>query len=198
MLKSPYATDSSGDRIKLPLSFDATRMRAETSALNLNDFVYYNVLPLRAPAHLVDCSIAPPPPVSDYADGSWTQWFDTPELKASEYLTSVVETFRAKCRVTLVRLLRLAPGAIVKEHTDPTLGLEQKKSVVRLTIPIQINEGVEFFLNDSPVPMLPGECWYLRLTDPHRIINAGETERINLTIDMVPNDWLVSLLNDAA
>jgi hypothetical protein len=101
---------SSADRIQLSLSFDTARMQEEIAALNLDDFVEYNVLPLRSPAHLVDPSIAPPPPAEDYADGSWTQWLDTPMLKSSRYLSSVVDTFGKHSAVTLVRLLRLTNG----------------------------------------------------------------------------------------
>ncbi len=183
------------DRIRLPLNFDAAAMRAEIEAMNLRAFVYYDVMPLRAPAHLVDPSIAPPPPAVDYADGSWTDWLDTPPLKAAPYLTEVVDTFRQHTDVTLVRLLRLETEAVVKEHTDPTLGIEQEKSVIRLTVPIQSNHGVEFFLNQIPVPMRPGECWYLRLSDPHRIVNASDSERINLSIDLIPNAWVRGLLS---
>ena len=183
-----------GDRVRLPISFDADRMLEETRALNLDDYIYYNVLPLRAPAHLVDPTVARPPPAADYADGSWTEWLDTELLQASPYLLSVVDTFRRHSDVTLVRLLRLAPGSVVKEHTDPTLGLHIENSVIRLTIPILTNEAVNFFLNGVPVPMRPGECWYLRFTDPHRVVNAGSTERINMSIDMVPNQWLRSLV----
>ena len=184
------------DRIRLPLDFDAAAMREEIEAMHLRDFIYYDVLPLRAPAHLVDQSIAPPPAVDDYADGSWTDWLDTQALKEAVYLSEVVDTFREHTDVTLVRLLRLEPGAVVKEHTDPTLGLEQEKSVIRLTIPVLSGEQVEFYLNDTLVPMQPGECWYLRLSDPHRIVNAGDTERINMSIDMVPNEWVRSLLTN--
>ncbi|WP_144053259.1 aspartyl/asparaginyl beta-hydroxylase domain-containing protein [Xenococcus sp. PCC 7305] len=182
------------DRKKLTLSFDIAKMQEEIKALALGDFVYYNVLPLRSPAHLVDPSLPLPPPADDYADGSWTEWLDSPELRNSPYLSSVVDTFRKHSKVTLVRLLRLAPRATVKEHTDPTLGLQVPKSVIRLTIPILTNDGVEFFLNENLVPMKPGECWYLRLSDPHRIINGGNTERINMTIDIVPNEWVRSLI----
>jgi len=195
MTKAAHHDDSGADRILLPVSFDAERMRQEVQALNLANYIYYNVLPLSAPAHLVDPSVAPPPPTDDYADGSWTEWLDTPALKVSPYLSSVVDTFREHSKVTLVRLLRLAPGGIVKKHTDPTLGLHIEKSVIRLTIPILTKEGVEFFLNGIPVPMKPGECWYLRFTDPHRVVNAGPTERINMTIDMVPNNRVRSLVN---
>jgi len=185
------------DRIKLPFSFDACKMFSEFESLKIDTFEYYNVIPLTAPAHIVDPSLPFPPPAEDYADGSWTDWLDTNELKQSPYLMSVVNTFREHTKVTLVRLLRLAPNSIVKEHTDPTLALEIHKSVIRLTIPIFKNDKVEFFLNDIPVPMQPGECWYLKLTDPHKIDNLGDTERVNLTIDMIPNDWVRKMIVDS-
>ena len=185
------------DRIKLPLTFDADKMLAEFEALKLNNFEYYNVIPLRAPAHTVDSSIPMPPPAADYADGSWCDWLDTEHLETSAYLKSVVDTFKENTKVTLVRLLRLAPNSVVQQHTDPTLGLEIHSSVIRLTIPILNKEGVQFFLNDTEVLMQPGECWYLRLTDPHRVLNNGASERVNLTIDMIPNDWIRSIIMES-
>ncbi len=190
-------TASTSDRVKLPFSFDVAKMKEEVKALGLDAFIYYNVIPLRAPAHQVDASLPLPPPAADYADGTWTDWLDTPQLEASPYLTEVVNTFRAHTRVTLVRVLRLAAGNVVQEHTDPTLGLEIERSVIRLTIPILQNEQVDFFLNGKPVAMQPGECWYLRLTDPHKVVNAGSSDRINLTIDMEPNAWIRSIILDA-
>ncbi len=184
----------SKDRIKLPMTFDVAKLQAEVKTISQSEFVYYKVIQLRAPAFMVDTSIPQPPPTGDFADGSWTDWLDTKALKDSPYLSSVIDTFRQHTKVTLVRLLRLAPEAVVKEHTDPTLGLEVHKSVIRLTIPIFAAENVEFYLNDTMVPMEAGECWYLRLTDPHRVVNPGPSERINLTIDMIPNDWVRSLI----
>ncbi len=185
-------SEVSPDRVKLPFSFDVKRMQEEIENLKLQDFIYYNVLQLRAPAHLVDTSLPVPPPADDYADGSWTDWLNTSILQKSAYLSSIVDTFAAHTSVTLVRLLRLEAGSVVKEHTDPTLGLEIPKSVIRLTIPVITNEAVEFLLNGQPVPMKEGECWYMRLSDPHKVINAGTTERISMTIDMVPNQWVRS------
>jgi len=184
------------DRIKLPFTFDVAKMHEECKALQLNQFEYYDVIPLRSPAHLVDTSLPFPPPADDFADGTWTDWLDTNELKKSPYLMSIVDGFRENIDVTLVRLLRLSAGAIVKEHTDPTLALEIEKSVIRLTIPIVKHELVDFYLNGSIVPMKPGECWYLRLTDPHKIENNSPIERINLTIDMRPNDWIREIINE--
>lgn len=185
------------DRVRLPLTFDANRMLNDIEALQLRDFIYYQALPLRSPAHLVDFSLPAPPMPDDYADGTWTDWMDTRALKDSPYLSEVVDTFKQHTRVTLVRLLRLAPYSVVKEHTDPTLGIQIEKSVVRLTIPILVPDEVTFYLNRSPVPMQPGECWYLRLTDIHSITNNGPNERINMTIDMEPNDWVKGLIMNA-
>lgn len=185
-----------GDRVKLSLEFDAARMLTDVRRMNLPPFVYYNVMPLRAPAHLVDPSAPMPAAADDFADGSWSDWLDTNALKSAPYLTEVVDTFREHTTVTLVRILRLEPSSEIKEHTDPTLGLHIERSVVRLTIPIQAEPEVVFYLNNQPVPMKPGECWYLRLTDPHRIVHGGRLERINLTIDMVPNDWVRSLVRN--
>jgi len=181
------------DRIKLPLSFDADRMLEEINRRKLKGFIYYDVLPLTTPKRKPDL-----PAIIDYADGTWADWHDTKELTDSPYLMEIVEYFRKHCDVTLVRLLRLEAGAVVKEHTDPTLGLHIERSVIRLTIPILVAKGVTFFLNNSPVPMLPGECWYLNLTDPHRIENGSDRERINMSIDMRPNDWIKSLISSSA
>ena len=184
------------DRIQLPFTFDVEKMRVEAQALKLRHYEYYNVIPLRAPAHLVDTSLPFPPPASDYADGSWTEWMDTSALEKSAYLKSIINEFSQYTTVNLVRLLFLAPNSVVQEHKDPTLALEEEKSMIRLTIPIDNNDGVAFFLNDTLVPMKDGECWYLRLTDPHRIINNGTTDRINLTIDIIPNDKIIEIINN--
>ncbi|WP_339628295.1 aspartyl/asparaginyl beta-hydroxylase domain-containing protein [uncultured Maribacter sp.] len=185
------------DSIRLPFTFDVDKMLAEAQALQNDQYEYYKVLSLRAPAHLVDTSLPYPPPANDYADGSWTDWMNTSFLEKSPYLTSIVDMFSQYTTVNLVRLLFLAPNSVVKEHTDPTLALEEEKSMIRLTIPIHTNEGVSFILNDAVVPMEMGECWYLRLTDPHQVINNGTTDRINLTIDVIPNNTIIDLITKA-
>ena len=185
------------DSIRLPFTFDVDKMLAEAQALQNDQYEYYKVLSLRAPAHLVDTSLPYPPPANDYADGSWTDWMNTSYLEKSPYLNSIVDTFSQYTTVNLVRLLFLAPNSVVKEHTDPTLALEEEKSMIRLTIPIHTNEGVSFILNDAVVPMEMGECWYLRLTDPHQVINNGTTDRINLTIDVIPNNTIIDLITKA-
>lgn len=194
MFESRKTTTKVKDRVKLPLGFDVQKLQEETKALAKDQFEYYKVIQLRAPAYLVDTSLPFPPPAADYADGSWTDWLNTPELEKSPYLKSIIETFQKKTTVNLVRLLRLAPNAVVKEHTDPTLGLEVEKSMIRLTIPIFNSKDMVFNINKTPVNMKPGECWYLDLTRPHEIINNVNEERINLTIDMIPNKWVRDII----
>lgn len=178
------------DRVKLPFTFDVEKMVAEYRAMECRNFIYYDVIQLRGPAHMIDPNLPVPPPADDFADGSWTDWMDSRALLESPYYMSIVDFFRAHTTVNLVRLLRLEAGAVVKEHTDPTLGLQIEKSVIRLTVPVLSPPEVEFYLNNSLVPMQPGECWYMRLTDPHRIVNQSDAERVNFTIDMIPNDWV--------
>lgn len=197
MTKNSHVKNQSTDRIKLPFNFNVIKMQQEIEVLKLSEFEYYNVIPLRSPAHLVDTTLPFPPPANDYADGTWTDWLDTKELLNSPYLLSIINSFRKNTTVTLVRLLRLAPNSEVKEHTDPTLALEIEKSVIRLTIPIIKNNKVTFYLNNTPVLMKPGECWYLRLSDPHKISNYGDMERINLTIDMIPNTWIRTIIKES-
>ena len=186
------------DRIQLPFTFDVDRLLKEAHDLKKEHYEYYKVIPLRSPAHLVDTSIPFPLPADDYADGTWCDWMDTTAMEKSPYLKSIVSRFEEYTKVHLVRLLFLAPNSVVQEHTDPTLALEEEKSMIRLTIPVDNNEGVEFYLNNKQVPMKVGECWYLRLSDPHRVINNGGTDRINLTIDILPNDEIIELLEKAS
>lgn len=188
--------DTKNHAIKLPLSFDVDKMVKEVESIGLNEFLYYDVLPLRSPAHLVDPSIPFPPPADDYADGSWCDWLNTKSLERSPYIKSIVEMFQEHTKVTLVRALRLEKGNVVKEHRDVTLGLQVERSVIRLTIPVIKDEKADFYLNNEIVPMKPGECWYMRLTDPHQVINKSERDRINITIDMIPNEWVRNLILD--
>lgn len=197
MIPQPPTNTSSADRVCLPFTFDVQKMMHEIDAMRLKPYHYYDVKPLRSPAHMVDTSLPIPPPAEDYADGSWTPWMNVPELEQSSYLKSIVDFFSTHTDVTLVRILRLAPGQVVQEHTDPTLGLEEHKSVIRLTIPVINEAGVSFYLNSEAVPMKPGECWYLRLTDPHSVVNNSARDRVNISIDMIPNEWVRSVIAQA-
>ena len=175
------------DRIKLPIAFDSDRMLAELERDLSKPFLYYTVIMLTVP-----------PDMSAHTGASRTPSVDHGDLSDIPYIKSIIDGFRDKTIVTLARLLRLEAGAEVARHTDPTLGLDVPNSVVRLTIPITPTEDVDFMLNDVPMDMKPGECWYMKLNDPHQITHHGRTERVNMTLDVVPNDWVLDQLGLAA
>jgi hypothetical protein len=43
-----------------------------------------------------------------------------------------------------------------------------------------------------------GSSWYLRLSDPHSVVNRGITDRVHMVIDAEVNDWVRDVLATAA
>jgi len=68
---------------------------------------------------------------------------------------------------------------------------------MRIHIAVTTNPDVEFELNRSRVLLAPGEAWYLRLSDKHRVANKGSTDRVHLVIDALVNDWATALMERA-
>ena len=186
------------DRIKLPFAFDPERLAAdlETAASDvwIAHFVQqhyegdWSVLPLRGTKG------ATHPVMQIYPDPSATEFADTPILARCPYFREVLARF--SCPLQAVRLMRLTPGSVIKEHRDHDLSLED--GVVRIHIPVVTNPDVEFEVNRSRAVLEAGSAWYLRLSDPHRVANRGAHDRVHLVIDAVANDWLRDLLLAAA
>ena len=135
------------DRLRLPLDFDPRRLTAAMAAIEdggwIAHFVRQNyegdwsVIPLRGPAgasHQVRMI---------YSDPTCTYFADTPVLAAAPYFREVLAAFA--CPLQAVRLMRLTPGSVIKEHTDLDLAFEQ--GTVRIHIPMTTNDGVDFRLN---------------------------------------------------
>ncbi|MDB5694677.1 MAG: Aspartyl/Asparaginyl beta-hydroxylase [Sphingomonas bacterium] len=182
------------DRVRLPLLFDAAAMAADLARLEAlawtDHFVRQNysgvwsVVPLRAPAgetHPIRM-IAPQPAA--------TSWVDTPLLDHAPACRAAIETFR--CPVTVARLMRLTPGSRIHEHSDPDLAAEA--GMARIHVVVTTNPDVEFLVNGRAVTMLPGECWYLRLSDPHAVFNGGSTDRVHLVLDLMVDEWLTAVI----
>ncbi len=182
------------DRLRLPLSFDPVRLASDLDALSsvhwIAHFVKQNyqgdwsVIPLRAVAG------ATHPVQMIYSDPSATAFDDTPMLAGCPYFREVLAAFA--CEVQAVRLMRLTPGSVIKEHADHDL--DAAAGMARIHIPITTSPEVEFELNRRPIVMAPGEAWYLRLSDPHRVANMGSSDRVHLVADLVVNAWLTDLL----
>ena len=185
------------DRLLLPLTFDPARLAADMAAISAGGWIAHfvtqnydgdwSVIPLRAPAG------ARHPVQMIYSDHACTEFADTPLLAAAPYLRQVLGALA--CPLLAVRLMRLSPGSVIKEHRDHDLAFEE--GTVRLHIPVATNEGVDFRLNGRRCVMAAGSTWYLRLSDPHKVENRGETDRVHLVIDAAVNDWVRALFERA-
>ena len=170
------------DRSKLNQSYDPIRLQQETCNIIQNHppYIHYSVIPLTRAGR-------PHANIEDYSDPNWASWQETSELRNSPYIQEILNAL--ECQKTNVRLLRLEPFGEIKEHADPQLNL-QFRNQVRLHIPIFADDQVEFKLNNSIVPLQPGDLWYMRLSDLHSVKNHGSSERIQLSIDVIVNDWV--------
>jgi hypothetical protein len=174
------------DRSKLALSYDADLLQKEVREMvrSRPPYIHYNVIPLKTAG-------AARAGVTDFSAPDWTTWTETPLLRRCHRIRAVLASI--ECHTTNVRLLRLEAGGLLKEHCDPQLDLGLRNQV-RLHVPVFTSPLVDFVLNGSPVPLKPGELWYLRLSDPHSVHNRGEHERIQLSIDVVVNDWIETMI----
>ena len=185
------------DRIRLPLRFDAAALQADLRRIEdaswIQHFVRQNyegawtVLPLRAPAG------ATHPVQMIYSDPACHAFADTPLLAASPAIAAALGVF--ECPLESVRLMRLGVGSVIKTHRDLDLDVEHGRA--RLHVPVETNAGVDFRLNGERVVLGEGECWYLRLSDPHSVENGGDRDRVHLVIDAVVSPWLRGLLEHA-
>jgi hypothetical protein len=186
------------DRVRLPVTFDGDRLAEDldriAGATWVDHFVKQNydgdwsVLPLRYSAG------ATHPIMQAYSDPSATEYAYSPLLDTAPAIRAAIDWF--KCDLQTVRLMRLTPGSIIKEHFDYDLAAEW--GTARIHIPITTNPQVEFMVNRVPVAMAPGDAWYLRLSDPHSVANRGTTDRVHLVIDCITNDWLTEQLTLAS
>jgi hypothetical protein len=87
------------------------------------------------------------------------------------------------------RLLRLGPGACIREHCDYDLG--EPDGDLRIHVPIFTDERVDFLLDGRRIPMQAGECWFLDLSRPHRVENHGGVTRVHLVIDCARSRWIL-------
>jgi len=186
------------DRLQLPLSFDPARLACDLDALAAAPWTAHyvqqnyegdwSVIPLR-------CAAGETHPIRMiYSDPAATEFVDTPFLGPCPYFRDVIAAFA--CEVRSVRLMRLTPGSVIKEHTDLDLGVET--GAARIHVPVTTNPDVEFLLNRTRVEMGEGQAWYLRLGDPHAVANRGTSDRVHLVLDLAADDWLMAFFEEAA
>ncbi|MEK6637932.1 MAG: aspartyl/asparaginyl beta-hydroxylase domain-containing protein [Pseudomonadota bacterium] len=186
------------DRIRLSFGCAVTPLVSEVAALPAaawtRHFVpdnyrgEWSVVPLCAPAEATHpiMQITSPPSCAD--------WVETEYLAACPAIRTALKTLC--CSIGAVRLMRLGPASEIREHRDHDLAAEYGSA--RLHLPLTTNLEVKFLVNKHAVVMQPGEWWYLRLSDPHSVVNHGASDRIHLVVDVQMNDWLAGELRKAA
>jgi hypothetical protein len=175
-------------RVRLPLRFDAEALEADVERLAPDEWVpHFNTGIYEGDWSGVSLRSVGGKPTQLYpdptADGDHA---DTETLGRCPAIAAALRQF--ECRLQVVRLLRLGPGASIGEHRDYRLGHEDGE--VRFHVPITTNPGVEFVHEGELVPMEPGETWYLDFNQPHRVVNRGDGPRVHLVIDCYVNDWV--------
>ncbi len=179
--------------VKLPLRFDPAVLEADldripgerwTAHFNTGDYEGdWSAVALRGPAGAVH-------PIQEIAANPGTgEWADTELVAACPAFAQVMGTFR--CPLHSVRLLRLAPGAVIREHTDHSLSFADGE--VRIHLPVRTSSAVRFHLNGELVPLQAGDVWYLNVNLPHSVENRGPEPRVHLVLDCEVNDWLLGL-----
>lgn len=142
----------------------------------------WDVLPLRcrrehAGAH---------PILQGFAIEGGDEWRDLPLLRECPAIRALLTGLA--CPLKAVRLMRLGAGAFIRPHRDSGVGIEQGEA--RLHMPIHTSDQIRFKVNGQLVPMRAGELWYINVDREHEVRNHGHTDRINLVIDCLANDWL--------
>jgi quercetin dioxygenase-like cupin family protein len=176
---------------KLPLGFDAKATQSELGAAcgqwspHLNTYHYtgeWAVLPLRSPGGKHDN------PVPDLmGEGSYLDTIYMEQFPSVKKLLAAI-----KSPIMSVRFLNLKAGAVIKEHRDAELALEQGEA--RLHFPVITNPEVEFYCEGERIFLNEGECWYLNANLPHRVSNNSTSDRIHLVVDCKADEWLKNMV----
>lgn len=157
---------------RLPVRFDAERLRAELEALPADAWAKHpNHIEGNSSIRLISVGGGE----NDDVNGVM---LPTPHLERMPYTRQVLASFGVVWSRS--RLLRLAPGADVPQHADINY---QWFNRVRLHIPIITWPEVRFYCDTESVHMAAGEAWVFDNWRLHRVENPTPHERIHLVAD---------------
>jgi len=176
----------------LPLRFEPDKLAADLATVQESHWQsHFNQAIYEGDWSAVALRAVPGSHLAIYSDpASGQQWADTPILDNCPYFREILSSF--DCPLMSVRLMRLAPGAVIKEHRDPALGLDFGE--VRLHLVVKTNPNVECRIDGHDWRWAVGECWYADFSKRHSFANRGTTDRVHLVLDCGLNDWLRALL----
>ena len=157
---------------RLPVRFDAERLRAEAAALPAGAWADHpNEIEGNSSVRLISAGGGE----NDDVNGVM---LPTPHLQQCPYMVQVLASFGVVWSRS--RLMRLQPHAVVPEHADINYHWFNR---VRLHIPVLTRPEVQFHCDGQVVHMAAGEAWVFDNWRRHRVDNPTDDIRIHLVAD---------------
>lgn len=158
--------------IRLPYSFDATRLATEISELDDNAWMVH---PTRMTGNSAVALLSRDGADNDDFEGTMSE---TPHLQECPYVRQVMASFGEVLGRS--RLMKLSAGSEVSQHVDFNYHWYSR---VRIHIPVITNSEVIFHCATEKINMQAGECWIFNNWRRHRVVNGSNEDRIHLVID---------------
>ncbi len=157
---------------RLPVRFDATRLRAEIAALPDDAWAKHpNEIEGNSALRLVSAD-------GGENDDVFGLMQPTAHLRRCPYMRQVLSSFGVVWNRS--RLMRLDPHSAVPEHADINYQWFYR---VRMHIPIVTRPEVQFHCGGQSVHMAPGEAWIFDNWRRHHVENPTDETRIHLVAD---------------
>jgi LPS sulfotransferase NodH len=157
---------------RLPVRFDAARLRAELEALPASAWaVHPTGFEDNDSIRLISVQGAE----NDNVRGPMRP---TPHLQACPYVRQVLASFGVVWSRS--RFMRIGPRSTVPEHADTSYQWFYR---VRMHIPVITWPEVRFYCGDQDVHMAAGEVWLFDNWRLHRVENPTDHQRVHLVAD---------------
>lgn len=176
-----------GGCVRLPVSVDAERLRAEVAALPTS---LWGTTGGRVGVH----SAAEALFLRGYAPAEGEKPIeDRPPLDHLPYIRSILEQVIPAPPLRAL-LARLPAGATIRTHVDQGPYFHQ---TLRIHLPIETNGQVWMLCAGKAYHMRPGEIWALNNVAQHGVWNDhASLSRTHLIADFLPTPELVALVRD--
>jgi hypothetical protein len=121
--------------------------------------------------------------------GKWGHYRPTKYADKLPTFKAVLDAFN--CEAGRVRIMKLMPGSIIREHRDTYDEVSDYAfGQVRLHIPVVTNDKVVFTVDGKNIKMKAGRLYYVNFSKKHYVRNDGSEPRTHFVLDLKVNDSL--------